>query len=81
MIRFLPPKAAPVAYGFLLSGFMTFLVSGIATVNAIGWGEESVHKWMTAWGESFIVAFPIVLVVAPSVHWIINQMVKAPPAE
>lgn len=76
MIRFLPAKAAPIAFGFLLSGFMTLLVSAIATVNAIGWNDQTVNKWMTAWAESWLIAFPIVLVVAPSVRWLVAQMVK-----
>lgn len=78
MKPFLPPKAAPVAFGFLVSGLMTFIVSGISTYNAIGFTETMADKWMSAWGASWIAAFPIILVVAPFARFLVGKIVKQP---
>lgn len=78
MKPFLPPKAAPIAFGFLVSGLMTFIVSGISTYNAIGVSEQVLETWISAWGASWIVAFPIILGVAPVARWLVGKMVKKP---
>ena len=74
MKPFLPPRAAPIAFGFLLSGMMTFIVSGIATFNALGLSEQLMAKWLSAWGASWVVAFPVVLFVAPFVRWLVARL-------
>ena len=76
MKPFLPPKAAPVAFGFLVSGLMSFIVTGIATLNAIGLSDQLMGKWLSAWGASWAVAFPIILFVAPMARWLVGRMVK-----
>lgn len=76
MKPFLPPKAAPIAFGFLVSGLMTFIVSGISTYNAIGLAENMLDKWVHAWGASWIVAFPVILFVAPIARWLVGKWVK-----
>lgn len=75
MQPFLPPKAAPIAFGFLVSGLMTFIVSGISTYKAIGF-DGMLDTWMEAWFASWIVAFPIILVVAPVARWLVGKWVK-----
>jgi len=78
MRPFLPPKAAPIAFGLLLSGLMTFIVSGIATFNALGLSDQLPGKWMSAWGASWVVAFPVVLFVAPFVRWLVGRLTVKP---
>jgi hypothetical protein len=70
----------PILFGLLLSGFMSLIVSGIATVRAIGLPADIVFKWLTAWVGSWAVAFPAVLVVAPMVRRIVTQL-TAPPSQ
>ncbi|MEZ5924346.1 MAG: DUF2798 domain-containing protein [Hyphomicrobiaceae bacterium] len=79
MRRSLPPSSAPYAFGFLLSAFMSLLVSGIATVRTIGLTPGLLQSWMLSWLSSWIVAFPVVLVVAPIVRKIVSYLV-APPS-
>mgnify|MGYP001799925104 CR=1 FL=1 len=61
----IPKRYAHIAFGFLLSGMMSFLVAGISTFLAVGLGAGFVGAWIGAWLPSWAVAFPIVLVVAP----------------
>ena len=69
-----------VVFGLLLSGLMSFLVSGIATMRAIGIPDGFFFKWVTAWLGSWAVAFPSVLVVAPIVRRMVAVICEPPPS-
>jgi hypothetical protein len=72
--RRLPGRWAPVAFGLLLSGLMSLVVSGISTVKATGFGPGVLGGWMDAWLSSWAVAFPTVLVVAPLVRRLVARI-------
>ncbi len=61
----MPRKFAPVLFGLILSGWMSLLVSGIATYRAVGPGQGFFALWAGAWLTAWLVAFPVVLVAAP----------------
>ena len=68
-----------VAFGFLLSGFMSLIVSGIATARILGATvladpSSALGSWMGTWLSSWLVAFPVVLVVAPVVRRLVAAM-------
>jgi hypothetical protein len=71
------PRFAPIAFGFVLSGLMSFVVSGIATFRTAGMIENFPSLWIGAWLPSWFIAFPIVLVVAPVARRVVNGMVRA----
>lgn len=73
----IPRRFAPVAFGFLLSGFMSFLVSGISIYRAEGFSDAFMHAWMGGWIPSWAVAFPAVLVVAPLARRIVDRLVRS----
>lgn len=60
-----PARFAPILFGLILSGLMSCMVSGIATLRAVGLVPGLFSQWMTSWAFSWAVAFPVVLVVAP----------------
>ncbi|KJV10926.1 hypothetical protein VZ95_01750 [Elstera litoralis] len=69
-----------VTFGLLLSGMMSFIVSGIATLRALGFAVvfaapgDFIGGWMGAWVISWAIAFPTVLVVAPLVRKIVARL-------
>lgn len=73
----IPKKFEPIVFGFLLSGMMSFVVSGIATLRAVGLIEGFVPVWLSAWVPSWGVAFPTVLVVAPIARRFVAKLVSA----
>lgn len=75
------PRFAPILFGFLLSGLMSLVVSGIATLRAVGLIDGFTALWMSAWISSWLVAFPTVLVVAPLVRRIVGRLVRQPEKE
>jgi hypothetical protein len=74
----LPQRYAPVLFGLFLSGFMSLIVSCIATLRAIGVSDLFLFKWLTAWVGAWAVAFPAVLVVAPLVRRLVAWMTVPP---
>ena len=72
----MPPRFAPILFGLLLSGSMSFIVSGVATFRAIGWTPAFITLWLTSWVFSWAVAFPSVLVMRPVVQWIVARATR-----
>jgi len=72
----IPARFAPVLFGLILSGLMSFLVSGVATFRALGLPPGFLVAWVGAWLPSSAVAFPVVLVVAPVTRRIVAALVK-----
>ena len=70
-----PRRFAPALFGFILSGLMSFLVSGIATWRAAGLAPGFLELCTAAWVTAWLVAFPVVLVVAPLTRRAVNALV------
>jgi len=75
----LPARYAGVMMPFFLSILMTFVVSGISTLKALGLTAEFLQTWPGAWALSWVVAFPTLLVVLRVVRRLV-ALVVAPPA-
>ena len=73
----MPARFAPIAFGFVLSGLMSLLVSGIATFRNAGLADGFLSLWMGAWLPSWLIAFPVVLFVAPVARRIVGGLVRA----
>jgi hypothetical protein len=69
-----------VLFGFVLSGLMSLLVTGVATARNYGLADNFVRLWMDAWLPSWLIAFPVVLVVAPIARRLVGLVVKTPSA-
>lgn len=73
----IPAKYAPLLFGLVLSGLMSLLVAGIATVRATGLGPNFVAMWTSAWLAAWLFAFPVVLVVAPLARRAVQRLVQS----
>jgi hypothetical protein len=73
----IPARFAPVAFGFVLSGLMSLLVSGIATYSHAGLADGFARLWLAVWLTSWPIAFPVVLIVAPVARRIVQRLVVA----
>lgn len=74
----IPAWTGPYVFGFLVSGMMSFLVSGVATLRSFGFVEGVGGLWMNAWLPSWGIAFPTILIVAPLVRRFVAKLVVAP---
>ncbi|MEM1130275.1 MAG: DUF2798 domain-containing protein [Pseudomonadota bacterium] len=77
----IPHRFSQYIFGFVLSGFMSLLVSGVSTLRAVGFADETFGLWLSAWLPSWIVAYPTLLVMAPVARRIVAALTDAPPSE
>ncbi len=70
----IPTRYAPTLFGFLLSGLMSLIVSGISTFQAVGLAPTLPALWMASWATAWLVAFPVVLIVAPTTRKIVSRV-------
>jgi hypothetical protein len=76
----MPARFAPLLFGFILSGLMSFAVSGIATGRNAGRVDGFFGLWINAWLPSWLFAFPVVLVLAPITRRIVGLLVQSAEA-
>ncbi len=74
-----PARFAPVLFGLILSGLMSCMVSGIASLRAMGFIDGFLGQWMTSWAFSWAIAFPVVLFVAPITRRIVTGLTRSNP--
>jgi len=79
-MRKIPARYTWLVMPAILALLMTFVVSGISTVRAIGLAPDFTAKWMSAWAISYLVAYPTLLVVMPVVRRIVG-LIMAPPGK
>jgi hypothetical protein len=73
----IPARFAPLLFGFILSGMMSLVVSGLSTLRALGPTPDFMARWMGAWIVAWLVAFPIALGVAPLARRIVRRLMGA----
>lgn len=71
----IPKKYGPMMFSLILSGIMSLLVSGIATLRAVGLTGGMVSLWASAWLTAWVVAFPTVVVVSPFARKVVQQAI------
>lgn len=72
----LPAHMAGFVMPLVLSIFMTCVVSAISTYKTLGLAPDFVVRWLPAWGLSWLVAFPTLLLVLPLVRKIVSWVVE-----
>jgi hypothetical protein len=73
----IPRKYAPFLFGFFLSGLMSLVVSGIATVKTVGWEPSVLAVWTSSWLTAWLFAFPVVLIAAPLTRRVVEGLLSA----
>jgi hypothetical protein len=63
-------------FGFVLSGLMSLLVSGVSTYRVIGVADGFLQTWASSWVTAWSIAFPVVLVVAPLTRRLVELLVR-----
>ena len=74
--RRLPARYASLILPLLLSIVMTCVVSLISTLRSVGLAPGFTRLWLGAWGLSWLVAFPLLLVVLPLVRAATDRLVE-----
>jgi hypothetical protein len=75
-VKKLPPSYMRVALPLGLTLIMTFLVSGVATIRALGFAPGMFLKWMESWMFSWAIAFPTMLFLMPLVRRVLGRFIE-----
>jgi hypothetical protein len=79
-----PKRFAPFLFPLLLSGFMTCLITGISMARVLGIDVlvndpgNFLQTWMKAYIASWLVAYPILLLVIPVVQRVVDWLTADP---
>ena len=69
-------KAQKLLFLLILSGMMSFIVSGISTFKVVGLNHHLLSLWVSAWIIAWILAFPSVLICAPIAQKLVDIVFK-----
>jgi hypothetical protein len=75
----LPPRYFTLVLPLVLSALMTCVVSLISTWRSVGLIDGFARLWLGAWGLSWVVAFPLLLVALPLARTVTRLWVDEPP--
>ena len=63
----LPAHYAKFIIPLFLSCFMSGIVSLVNMFKNVGWVDNFFSMWLSAWGLSWLIAFPVIFIVLPFV--------------
>lgn len=67
------PKHMTWLMPLILSGIMSCAISGFNLFLKLGWVDGFLGVWLKAWSLSWLLAFPLILIVLPLVR---NTLMK-----
>lgn len=74
----LPASCAAFVAPLFLSIVMTCLVSLVSTLSGVELSSKFASTWLAAWGASWTIAFPAMLVLTPVARRLTTLLVKNP---
>jgi len=76
MPAMIPARLSRAVFCLIMSGLMSCIVTGIATVKAIGFGPSTLGDWMASWAFCWPIAFTVILLFGPVVQRFVNRLVR-----
>lgn len=73
----IPARYAPAMFALIASGLMSFIVTCVATIKALGLGDHTFAGWMGAWSFSWPIAFAVIFFAGPAIRKMVAKMVRA----
>jgi hypothetical protein len=70
----LPKRSAPIVFAVILTGVMTIVISGVATLINVGLPADFAHRWVRAWLPNWVIACPVLLLVRPFVQRLTERL-------
>lgn len=78
-IKKLPARTVHIVLPLVITFCMTFVVSGVSSIKNLGIHDPTLlSSWMGAWGTSWVIAFPVLLILLPLVRKFVFSFVEAP---
>lgn len=74
----LPARYASIVMPLLLSVIMTCIISLVSTLRGVRLADGFLWLWLGSWGLSWLIAFPVLLLVLPLVRKATAALVQMP---
>jgi len=58
-------KKIHLIFSLVMSTFMILIMSFVVTMVNIGWGDQTISKWLNSFFYAWIVGFPLMYFFAP----------------
>jgi len=68
-------KKIHFVFSLVMSTFMIFIMSFVVTIVNVGWGDQTISKWLNSFFYAWIVGFPLMYFFAPKFRKIITKQV------
>jgi len=74
-MKLIPKRYTSYVFSFFMALLMSCLISFVISVFNVGLVEDIMFVWLKAWGFSFVVSFPVVIVVSPLVKKLVDLVI------
>jgi len=68
-------KKIHLIFSLVMSTFMILIMSFVVTIVNIGWGDQTISKWLNSFFYAWIVGFPLMYLFAPMFRKIITKKI------
>ncbi len=68
MIRCLPSRYAPFAYGIIQAAVTTGIATAVATLRVAAFSPAWIGDWLAAWALAWTAMLPVVVLAAPLIQ-------------
>lgn len=68
-------KHQKIVFSFFMAFFMSGAMSLVISIFNIGIVTNIIVIWLNAWGISFIVAFPTIIIISPFVQKLVKLVI------
>lgn len=58
-------KQVHLRFSFVMSLFMISIMSFVVTYMNIGWGDQTINKWLESFAIAWLVGFPLLYIFGP----------------
>jgi Protein of unknown function (DUF2798) len=77
-MRKLPARYHWLVLPLVSTLLMTCIVSAVSIARVRGIGDGFLADWASAWGLSWLVAFPVMIAITPVVRRLVSRVVEMP---
>lgn len=67
-----------LAFSITMAAGMAFVMTAVVTAVNVGLPADFLARWMKAFGTAFLVAAPVIYLLAPQVRRLVSRFVELP---
>lgn len=76
MLKMINTEYHHLVFAFFMALLMSCIMSFVISVFNVGFVEDIFNIWIRAWSFAFLIAFPAVILVSPTVKRLVSLVMK-----